>query len=255
METDDLGTVDVKEKDDAVVDNQSTVIELVKEKFPDSDFLNEYDAVQFLLAKIQGYEDENSQMQQLADENPEIAMLFSEMAKNDTGKRRSIVSILTEAGVDLTPPAEGEGGYEDYDEVVKRRSSRKKEAEKRKKELEANYLESVAVIEKFFKDKDLSEEEEKAFIEFYEDVVDSSNRNLYTEKTLNKIFQAFKYEEDVESARQAGEIDGRNAKIEDKRKKANQTTDGLASNGGAVTTPGGEVKKSGYIERLMEGKY
>ncbi|MFI3301527.1 MAG: hypothetical protein R3Y28_08950 [Candidatus Gastranaerophilales bacterium] len=243
------GVTVISEEEASTVD----ILSRAAEKYPHKKFANEQELFEFLMQKNEAYERENEEMQHLAEENPEIAMLFGELSRTKDGKRRSIVSILTEAGVDLTPPSEGDEGYEDYESVISKRLQKKKDAEKRKKELEANYQESVMVIDNFLKAKNLKEEEEKAFIDFYEDIVDSSNRNLYTQHNLNKMFQAFKYEEDVESARQAGEVDGKNAKIENRRKKALQNTDGLASSGGSVTTE--STKKQGYIEGLLKGSY
>ncbi|MFI3262298.1 MAG: hypothetical protein R3Y26_05260 [Rikenellaceae bacterium] len=223
--------------------------------YPEQDINNEEDALTFLLdeveslsAKVENFESENAKIYSLASENPEIALIFSEVLA-DCDKSRPIATILTNAGIDLTPPSEGDTGYEEYNKIMKARHIRRLEAEQRKKELEANYLESVVVIERFLNKLNLSEKEERAFTDFYEEIIDNSNKNLYTEKSLAKMYQAFKYEEDVENARRAGEIEGKNAKIEIRRRTKAQQTDGLPSSGGSVSIE--KPKKHGYIEGLL----
>ena len=96
----------------------------------------------------------------------------------------------------------------------------------------------------------MDEEEAERFIDFVDNVLLGNITNdIYDKQLLEKLWHAFKYEEEIRNAREAGVIEGRNAQIETRRLKAAGSSDGLPGSGNAVVAD--IPRKKGYIERLM----
>lgn len=194
--------------------------------------------------QLNTFKEDNNKLIEIVRENPELSVLIKELMQGAPMR-----VALVKANIDLPTPEDGDADFADYESEVKKRNSQKAEAEKRTKEYNDNIVNSQKEIETFFKTKNLSESEENEFTEFVDNSVAEMLNGIFTQKSLSKLYQAFKYEEDVANAKTAGVIDGRNANIETKREKKVTQTDGLASSAsGTITTP---QRKGGYIDNLL----
>ena len=195
------------------------------------------------------FEEDNKQLIELVREYPELGTLFSELFKG-----APLRVALLKADIDLPEPNPEDNDFSDYKNALKERNKRRKESEKRMKEYEENITRSKKEIEDFFSKKALTSEQEKSFTEYVDNLVSDMINGIFSQKSLEKLYRSYTYEDDIRTAHEAGEIDGRNATIEMQRISRRNDTDGLPSNAGAIETPDNN-RKIGYIERLMANKY
>ena len=195
------------------------------------------------------FEEDNNRLIELVREYPELGTLFSELFKG-----APLRVALLKADIDLPAPQPGDEDFSDYENALKERKKRREESEKRVKEYEKNVSHSKEEIDEFFRTKSLTPEQEKAFTEYVDNLVGDMINGIFSQQSLEKLYRSYTYEEDVRTAHEAGEIDGRNAAIETRRIAKKSDTDGLPSNAGALETPI-NPKRVGYIERLIANRY
>ncbi len=195
------------------------------------------------------FEDDNNRLIELVREYPELGTLFTELFKGTPLR----VAML-KADFELPEPEEGEEDYYDYYEAQEEQRRRAAEREERIREYQANAELSRIEIEKFFQSKALTPEEEKAFTEYVDNLVGDMINGIFSQQSLEKLYRSYTYEEDIRTAHEAGEIDGRNAAIESRRMALRRESDGLPSSSGASMQESAP-RKTGYIERLMANKY
>lgn len=205
-------------------------------------FYDDYDA---LASSYSENEEVNAKLMEAITANPELSIFLKEVLSGTP-----VRAALFKADINLSEPLDGDEDMEAYAHAVKERAKAKAEASKRAKEYQSNCQASEVEIETFFKEKKALEEEQAQFVDFIDNGILAQ---LYSGKCdkglLEKLWKAYKYEEDVATAKSAGEIDGRNAQIEVKRASMNANRDGLPSAGSSITPE--PTSKSGYIERLM----
>lgn len=108
-------------------------------------------------------------------------------------------------------------------------------------EWSANMQQSLSEIDAWQQERGLSDEEVDAAIAACAEVGSNWIRGKVSPETLDKFMLASNYDADVASARNAGEVDGRNAKIEEKlrgAKKGDGVPTGFGSGGSRVRKPG-----------------
>jgi hypothetical protein len=135
-------------------------------------------------------------------------------------------------------PKEGEEGFE---AMQKARNERIAEAQRSKdwqKTFQENMDKSEVAIDEFAKERGWSKEQVNEFLnKATDELFTKVSQGIIDKDTLEKLEKLYNYDEDVESARTAGEVAGRNQTIETKMKK--MEGDGLPE--GQVG--GGEVKQ------------
>lgn len=114
---------------------------------------------------------------------------------------------------------EGDENYEALIQAEKDRQADNETSEAMKAEYQQNLLNSQADVEKFCKDKGISEEEFSTFIEGLMDKVSdllSGNLNI---RLLESEWKIRNYESDIEQAKEVGRVSARNEKalVEKKR--------------------------------------
>ena len=195
------------------------------------------------------FEEDNDRLIELVREYPELGTLFAELFKGTPLR----VAML-KADFELPEPAPGEEDYIDYYDARNEHRQRMAERERRMREYEMNAERSKAEIDEFFRTKALTPEQEKAFTEYVDNLVGDMINGIFSQQSLEKLYRSYTYEEDVRTAHEAGEIDGRNAAIETRRLALRRESDGLPSGAGASMQEN-SPRKTGYIERLMASKY
>lgn len=135
-------------------------------------------------------------------------------------------------------PKEGEEGFE---AIQKARNERIAEAQKNKEwqdTFKANMDKSEIAIDEFAKGKGWNKDQANEFLnKATDELFTKVSQGIIDKDILEKLEKLYNYDEDVESARVAGEVAGRNQTIETKMKK--MEGDGLPE--GSVG--GGEVKQ------------
>lgn len=229
-------------------------LERLKKKYPDKDFADEvaaknefyadYDKTHSDYDSLKG---DNSKILEILQDNPEFAQLFAAV-KDGMPLRVALARVID---FDAVRPQEDDPDYEAFTKSAEEYKKRLAETAAHRKLIEENQSKSKVEIEDFFKEIGADEEEQGGFADFLEGLFEDVFTGKMGKDALKKMWQAYKYTEDVEAAQQAGEVAGRNANIEAKREKAN-ATDGLPEAGGGVSVSELVKKPRNMVEEVAE---
>lgn len=180
--------------------------------------------------RLASYEASDETIGELMERNPEFALVINAMSKGmpfRVALRRYLGDILTD-DVDESDP--------DWDAMKK--ASDDFLAEKRKTDEEiatrtANLEKSDKELMSFMEAQGWNEQEQEDFVEFLRTSLRSIGMGEVSPQFLAMMRDAYKHDEDVEDAKEAGAIEARNAKITTKRIKEQTETDGLPMGGGS----------------------
>ena len=205
----------------------------IRQRFPEREFdgsaENEaefYEDYDRSMADLNAMREDNRRLVDVLQQNPEFAEVFSRV-KDGMPMRVALARVVD---FDATRPVEGDPDYEDFMREAGEFKKRQAEIADHRKRIEENQARSRGEIEEFFGKIGADEAEQTGFADFLQGVFDDVFEGNLGKAALGKLWQAYKYDEDMEAAREAGEVQGRNEAIETKRalKKA---TDGMPDAG------------------------
>lgn len=113
-------------------------------------------------------------------------------------------------------------GDEGWDEYVKAGEERKAQQEESRKALDAflaNAKESDEVMSAFISEHGMDDDTAKAFTDMVLAVANDISAGRISKDTLSMLKKARDYETDIVAAREQGEVDGKNKKIEAEKKR------------------------------------
>lgn len=219
--------------------------------FPDREFVDDDDVQGALLEdyeaaknRLQESEASNKAVYEMIQANPTLADVLTSMVKDGDPFE---VALAKHVDLDALKPVEGEANYESYRKAAAERKARTEQIALERQTLEANHAKTKADAEAFFAEKGMAEEEVAEFLDFIEGFSSGLFRGEVDKTVLNKMYQAFKYDEAVAAAAEQGQIDGRNQSIETKRTAAG-ATDGVPEAGSAVAVTGEPKPKKRVFE-------
>lgn len=152
---------------------------------------------------------------------------------------------------------EDEPDYEQWQEGKKKREQDMKESEERAGQYDLNYKESLSTVEAFCSENGLDEEAKTKLLDslfaVYDDLIDGK----VSSETLMLFHKGNTHDEDVADAAAQGKIDGRNEKIDVKKKdsiKGDALPEIEGGGGGAteVKSAPSPVKYKSAIEKANE---
>lgn len=192
----------------------------IKKKYPDREFADEDELYG---ASMEGYDTEheyrkntestNKEFFDKLQENPDVALFIgSILNKESFGKALSYLS-------DVLPFDEDSDDFKAYNESVAERRAKSEEAEAAADEYEKNLRESADTLQAFAEENDMTPEEAT---EFVQNITSTISEKLFSGKIdkdfLNNFYKAQNYDKDLMVAKEAGNIQGRNEKIDAKKK-------------------------------------
>lgn len=217
--------------------------DFVREAYPDKQFQSDEQYEEALMeylnhtkAKLSDNEAANEAIAEILFDYPEFAEIIEDM-KNGVPVR---VALARHFDPDDMTINDDEQDADKYKEAVANRKKRKADADARIKEREANLELSEKEFDDFMEQCGWDDEKTENFAGWIQEFINDFARGLIKKPVLLKLKQAYEYEEAVEEARQDGEIEGRNSKIEAERVRKSQSTDGLPKGGGAASATTGE---------------
>lgn len=229
-------------------------LERLKKKFPDKDFTDEaaakdefyadYDKTHSDYDALKG---DNAKIVELLQDNPEFAQVFAAV-KDGMPLRVALARVID---FDAVRPQEDDPDYEAFTKSADEFKKRQADIAAHRKMIEENQSKSKVEIDDFFKGIGADDDEQVGFADFLQGVFDDVFNGKMGKEVLKKMWQAYKYTEDVEAAQQAGEVAGRNANIEVKREKA-KATDGLPEAGGGINVSEPVKKPRNMVEEVAE---
>lgn len=144
------------------------------------------------------------------------------------------VALAANIDIDSLKPLEGEEMYADYEAARNARKERKAKADEYRASFTKNAEESKQIISDFFSEVAFDKEQGEAFANKIDKMIADYTNGIVTREFLDVFYRAMNYEKAMESAREAGAIDAKNARIDAERERAEAETDGLPTGGSAV---------------------
>lgn len=144
------------------------------------------------------------------------------------------VALAANIDVESLQPLEGEEMYADYEAARNARKERKAKADEYRASFTKNAETSHQIITDFFEEVGFEDGQGEAFANKIDKMIADYANGIVTREFLDVFYRAMNYEQAMESAREAGAIDAKNARIDAERERAEAETDGLPTGGSAV---------------------
>ena len=196
--------------------------------------------------KLDGYAKANETIKSVGKDYPEIFAIIEDIADGKSFEEALAANIDIEELI----PTEDEPNYEKYSQARDARKQKRAEAEAYRQKLEENIANSKGVVEAFFAEKGMDEATANEFGDYIDGVMGEYLDGVITKEMLDMFYNARNYDADVAEARTAGEVAGRNAKIDAEREKKSAATDGLPTAG---TSAGKEVQAEPESNDFISG--
>lgn len=189
-------------------------------RYPDRHFRDENgengedDIEQAILDTLDEYDKYNDEMLSLFSTDARSADFITNWVK--TGDPRA--ALLETFGDDFIEAAKSEDGLAQFKGQLDSWRARKKADDDARAQYEQNWDKSLEDLDKWGDENGLTQEQKVAVIMKLVDVSSNAIQNIYTPADFDMANKALHYTSDVEAAREAGVVEGRNAKIDARRK-------------------------------------
>ena len=179
--------------------------------------------------QLNGYRDRESKLTDMFSNNPRAALFITDMAKGADPMVAWIERLGRENIMELLDDPEKREAYAEANRKYMERVAEEKRLEE---EYEKNLAESLANLQQFQQERGLSDEQIDAAYDLVTKIgIDAINGKVSVE-SVDMALKALHHDTDVESAREEGEVAGRNQKIVEQRRRA-KGSDGVRALGGA----------------------
>lgn len=196
--------------------------------------------------QLAGYATANETIKSVGKDYPEIFAIIEDIADGKSFEEALAANIDIEELI----PTEDEPNYEKYTQARDARKKKKAEAEAYRQKFEENIAKSHDVVQAFFDEKGMDEETANEFGAYIDGVMGEYLDGIITKDMLDMFYNARNYDADVAEARTAGEVAGRNAKIDAEREKKATATDGMPTPG---TSAGKEAQQEPESNDFISG--
>lgn len=188
-----------------------------------------------LMGYLKSGRDRQSKLAEALTSDPRVSQLLADVV---AGKKNAHSALMRYFGKDFLSAEEGSPEYEEMMEQEKERMQELEDSKKRKEEYDANLENSMPIIQEFCKEKGYESDEWLDGI--FEKILAPVFRGQYTRELCDMFDKAMNYDSDIEDAKKAGEVKGRNMNI---NKLKTDIGDGLPKN--IQSQPVEEKKKKG----------
>lgn len=193
---------------------------LLKEEYPDDDYSDDEAIFKRAIENNTSRKDikklldqsnaKNKELNDLLDDDPRLGALLSEVYSGASvpyalGRYFSKEELF---------PEDAELSDEEYEKGRKEREERIKSRNDERARWEDNLKKNEETFSKFAKGKNFDDAKTKDFFGKISSTLGSVKEGLVPEELLDFLYNGYNYDNDMEIARKAGEVDGRNQKIE-----------------------------------------
>lgn len=236
--TEDVPTEEVQKEEPVEESPRDRLLKRMKAEYPDEEFPD--DNTLFIRIgqyaddrdkRLGAYEKQNSSLMKLFEEEPKLGEFFSDIVSGSDVAESLVKAYGTVLSDMLSDPK--------YREEVEQQ---KKEAKAIQDEQAKNISEYGDNFTKYLKDKGLDEEETAKFQQGVSDLMDDVFLFKFDNKVMDILFKGLNYDKDVEQAKEEGEITGRNANIEMKKKDFSDGVPTMAHTSGEPIKPKSESR-------------
>ena len=229
-------TVSVTETETTVTPPPSRSREWMQNRYPEAQWPDD-DAYDNAVAdhlvetdeKLNRYVANDEVIGDIIDRNPEFGLIIQAMHKGmpfEVALRRYMGDIFGDEADEDDP--NWEELKKASDEFLAEKKKNEEQIATRTKNLEA----SDALLTEFVERNFPTEDEQIAFVEYLRNTLQNISMGEFSDAFFEMMLKAYKHDEDIEDAKEAGAIEARNAKITAKRVKAAEETDGMPMGGG-----------------------
>lgn len=204
----------------------------IKKAYPDREFASDDDVNTALMERYDGlekYEEStkslHSKLDMVLSSEPVIGALIRDVSKGAT----FMEALSRNVDLDELKPVEGDPDYEAWSKNLETRKQSMAEREAKAKEMQENLNMSLNEIKAFAEENGMAEADAQKFLSSVDELVGEVVAGKLTKSTLSRLKKALDYDIDVPTAMQAGEVKGRNQKIEAMRASEQERGDGLPS--------------------------
>lgn len=199
-------------------------------------------------AEIGHYKQAECRLDELCQVYPEFAGVVREMLVGQLPFRAAIAKVFS---LEDLIPQEGEEDYDAYHAAYGERLARVQKHDGQSREIENNETQSLQTIDRFCGQKGLTDEEKESLIAIINDHFTELLYKRVSPGMLEGFLKQMSFDTAVSEAAKAGEIRGRNEKIEAKRmqERAFVAGDGLPGvGGGGAVTPADFPRRRNFFE-------
>lgn len=200
--------------------------ERYSKKYPDRNFNDAnaqsaiddlaWEDIEGMETRLEEYESHSKKLTDLFRGNPKAGQMFIHMA-NGGDPIQYFVENFGDEFMDAMGSEEGKKAFvESHDKWLNKLADSKRLDE----EAERNFAESIKSLQRFQEEKGLSDEEAIAVFEKVHKIGTDMVLGIYSPESLLMAYNAMNYDGDVKRAHAEGEVAGKNAKIEEKLRKA-----------------------------------
>ena len=202
----------------------------VKKAYPDREFASDDEVNSALTERLDGlekYEEStkslHSKLDMVLRSEPVVGSLIKDISKGAT----FMEALSRNVDLDELKPVEGDPDYEAWGKNLESRKQSMAEREAKAKTMQENFDMSLNEIKAFAEENGMAETDAQKFLSSVDELISEVVDGKLTKSTLSRLKKALDYDMDVQSAMQAGEVKGRNQKIETMRASEPERGDGL----------------------------
>lgn len=200
---------------------------------------NEPDMLDRYAEEVEGdltkYKEAEESLNETMRADPVFAQFVYDVAVNKLPMRAAIAKYF--AAEDLIPQ-EGDDDFEAHQAAYKERVDKSNKMSALEKEIAANEEASFANIDAFAQEQGYSEEQKTALIDKINSVLQDAIEKKISPELLMSFHKMLSFDSEVEAAKEAGKIEGKNEKIESIKAKEEEE---IVGDGVPVTGTGTEA--------------
>lgn len=168
---------------------------------------------------LQGYKKQNEKVNKKLVDAFENSPEFAQMTKEVLAGVPVHIAIARNIDVESMTPQQGDDDFEDYQNAVTEQKKSKAEKEKYLKDMDDNIKLSAKQVDEFAKENKLSDDEAENFLKDVDQLVSDMVAGKVTKEALGTFYKGLKRDDDVADAKEAGKVEGKNAKIDALKEK------------------------------------
>lgn len=196
-------------------------------RYPDRDFNaenGEDELYDLAMTELEGIEEKDRTIAEYDENNQKLLNIFGNDPRNAAFLRsfaqdpsKSLLAHVVEIyGDEFASALESDEGKKAIADAVERHNEQAEKRKAEEEEMKANFEETLKAYDEFVKSKNLTDEQSENLFSTIFNIAEDARNGIYKPEIFQLIYDGLHYADDVNSAREEGEVHGRNSKIEDK---------------------------------------
>lgn len=223
--------------------------------YPDREFKSDEDydkGMEEYLGELEGYKERGTMANQkligLFESEPQVGDVVRDMINGATFREALARHISPE---DLTA-IEGDPDFEGWNKNKTAREDLLNKRKAKQDEYNKNLEFSQQAIEEFARENNMDDGSAGKFLARFDAMLADINSGRISKEVLASIKKAWDYDNDITTARDQGEVAGKNKKIVAQKEEPKPAGDGLPKISGSSEIPKGNTPAPNYIDGLLE---